>query len=86
MGYEVITSLSEGRGYDGMTSISLEEEIPVTITKQYSYNLITWERSDHNLITFNLRYSRKLHSLIYNKTYPIQCPTNHPSADRPMTF
>ena len=23
--------------------------------KQYAYNLITWERSDHNLITFNIR-------------------------------
>ena len=33
--------------------------------EQYSCNLITWERSDHNLITFNLRNFRKLNLFIY---------------------
>ena len=32
----------------------------LSFMKQYSYNLINWERSDHNLITFNFRKYRKL--------------------------
>ena len=36
----------------------------LSFMKQYSYNLINRERSDHNLITFNFRKYRKLNYFI----------------------